>query len=241
MEDSVTGFALRVSCATPVLGPALGMSGIGLSSILAGEASRRFGSHLRGETRRHRSAQAVAQDAALDAIMGITLFKLMGGRFRNLMPSSLLRPGACAVESLPAPGSEYASQMAKGELKRLFHRDGCHHCGRRNGRVIGDHIPPNKLMHGPAGTQKAIQQITSSLGFSESSSKAPFSRLSGKLGQILMGKGRVRVAGPARQRYYPQCALCSGKQSNVVRMGKDMLVFHFYGMRPWYYAGTAPP
>ncbi len=56
-----------------------------------------------------------------------------------------------------------------------------------------------------------------------------------------MGKGRVRVAGPARQRYYPQCALCSGKQSNVVRMGKDMLVFHFYGMRPWYYAGKAPP
>ena len=72
----MTGFALRVSCATPVLGPALGMSGIGLSSILAGEASRRFGSHLRGETRRHRSAQAVAQDAALDAIMGITLFKV---------------------------------------------------------------------------------------------------------------------------------------------------------------------
>jgi hypothetical protein len=48
--------------------------------------------------------------------------QLMGGRFRNLMPSSLLSPGACAVESLPAPGSEYASQMAKGELKRLFHR-----------------------------------------------------------------------------------------------------------------------
>lgn len=40
------------------------------------------------------------------------------------MPSSLLHPGACAVESLPAPGNEYASQMAKGELRRLFKRCG---------------------------------------------------------------------------------------------------------------------
>ncbi len=48
--------------------------------------------------------------------------QLMGGRFRNLMPSNLLHPGACAVESLPAPGNEYASQMAKGELRRLFKR-----------------------------------------------------------------------------------------------------------------------
>lgn len=24
-------------------------------------------------------------------------------------------------------------------------RDGCHHCGRRRGKVVGDHIPPNKL------------------------------------------------------------------------------------------------
>ncbi len=53
--------------------------------------------------------------------------QLMGGRFRNLMPSSLLHAGACAVESLPAPGSEYASQMAKGELRRLFLRYACVH------------------------------------------------------------------------------------------------------------------
>lgn len=38
------------------------------------------------------------------------------------MPSNLVFPGACAIESLPAPGSEYASQAAKGELRRLFAR-----------------------------------------------------------------------------------------------------------------------
>ena len=47
---------------------------------------------------------------------------MMGGRFRSVMPSNLVYPGACAIESLPAPGSEYASQAAKGELRRRFAR-----------------------------------------------------------------------------------------------------------------------
>ena len=50
--------------------------------------------------------------------------QMMGGRFRSVMPSNLIYPGACAIESLPAPGSEYASQAAKGELRRLFARCG---------------------------------------------------------------------------------------------------------------------
>ena len=51
---------------------------------------------------------------------------MMGGRFRSVMPSNLVYPGACAIESLPAPGSEYASQAAKGELRRLFARSVCY-------------------------------------------------------------------------------------------------------------------
>jgi hypothetical protein len=166
----------------------------------------------------------------------------MGGRFRNLMPSNLLHPGACAVESLPAPGSEYASQMAKGELRRLFKRsaaalfvagapllavtccvsisakwhlcaclsggvvaaaregllagageqqeacnqhtlavascrDGCHHCGTRRGRVIGDHIPPNRLIRGPLSMDRAMTRLTSGLGISDAGHPAPTGRL----------------------------------------------------------------
>ena len=56
------------------------------------------------------------------------LLQMMGGRFRSVMPSDLVFPGACAVESLPAPGSEYASQAAKGELRRLFARSVHHVC-----------------------------------------------------------------------------------------------------------------
>ena len=27
-------------------------------------------------------------------------------------------------------------------------RDGCHHCGKKQGRCVGDHIPPNKQVWG---------------------------------------------------------------------------------------------
>ena len=69
------GYALRISCATPLLSSALGMAGIGFSSVLAGEASRRFGAQLTGK-RPHRSAQAIARDVALDALLGMSLYKV---------------------------------------------------------------------------------------------------------------------------------------------------------------------
>ena len=54
-------------------------------------------------------------------------------------------------------------------------RDGCHHCGSRMGRVIGDHIPPNKYVH---TADNAIKQITANLGISNNTHIPP----SGKLG-----------------------------------------------------------
>ena len=69
------GYALRISCATPMLSSALGMARIGFSSVLAGEASRRFGARLTGK-RPHRSAQASARDVALDALLGMSLYKV---------------------------------------------------------------------------------------------------------------------------------------------------------------------
>ena len=56
----------------------------------------------------------------------------------------------------------------------------------------------------------------------------------------LLGGGKRQP--PARlpgllQRYYPQCVTCSGKQSAAVKAARDALVLHYYGIRPWYYAG----
>lgn len=154
---------MRLSCATPLLASAAGCLGVGVASALAGQASL---------SARHAMAARSAQgggpappapppplwrrrDVLLDAALGVALFKAMGGRYRALLPSDLVRPGACAVESLPAPGSAYAQGTSKGELIRLFRRDGCHHCGSKRGRVVGDHIPPNKDVYGVGGTSAA--------------------------------------------------------------------------------------
>jgi hypothetical protein len=50
------------------------------------------------------------------------MLQMMGGRFRNVMPSDLFMPGALARGSLPAAGKEYASDTFRGELKILMRR-----------------------------------------------------------------------------------------------------------------------
>jgi hypothetical protein len=77
--------------------------------------------------------QINADEALLDAVLGIVIFKLAGGRFSSLMPSDLAAPGALAYESIPAAGGEYAPPAVKRELVRIFRRDGCHHCGEKDG------------------------------------------------------------------------------------------------------------
>ena len=60
-----------------------------------------------------------------------------------------------------------------------------------------------------------------------------------KLGQVLRGKSRARI-GRSVQRYFPQCVACCSKQAGAVKSGATRLVLHYYGMRPWYYAGETP-
>lgn len=166
-NKQATCFALRLSCATPLLAPAAGALGVGVSSALAGQASlrarRNLGSDAAAGTPVPRQWRRA--DVLCDAAVGVLLFRAMGGRFRSLLPSDLVslnfrvlpwsrkekncgatggkkserknsfcslstkkkkqkkvKPGACAVESLPAPGSQYASDVSKGELARLMRR-----------------------------------------------------------------------------------------------------------------------
>ena len=115
-------FALRLSCATPVLAPLAGAIGVGISSALAGQASLHVRHATRADGREPPPRAWRRQDVACDALLGVILFRAMGGRYRSLLPSDLVKPGACAVESLPAPGSAYAHGVSKGELARLMRR-----------------------------------------------------------------------------------------------------------------------
>lgn len=115
-------FAARLSCATPLLAPTAGALGVALSSALAGQASLRVRRATRADGRDPPPRMWRRADVVCDAVMGVVLFRAMGGRYRSLLPSDLVKPGACAVESLPAPGSQYASEVSKGELARLMRR-----------------------------------------------------------------------------------------------------------------------
>jgi len=199
------GAALRISCATPVLGPLGGVLGVGFASALAGQASvkvRRLQKEgfQRGAflTPRALLCDFHRHDVLLDAVLGIAAFTVMGGRFGSVMPSDLTKIGAIARESMPAAGMQYAGEEKKRELIRFFRRDGCHHCGTRSGRVIGDHMPPNKHVQ---------EQLNASWRkvFGSRVLKLPYVQ------RVVAGMGLP--TSPPHQRYYPQCGSCSQKQS----------------------------
>lgn len=122
------GMALRISCATPVAGPVGGMLGVGFASALAGQASLKYKlwekdrKNLLTGYPRGLLHGVKAQDLWIDAALGVAMFKIMGGRFRSVMPSDLLKVGAIGRESLPAGGMQYATEEKRTELLRFFRR-----------------------------------------------------------------------------------------------------------------------
>lgn len=227
------GSALRISCATPIAGPVGGLLGVGFASALAGQAAIKFQKvQAEGLQRALLDPGALMQgvrreDLIADAVLGIAAFRVMGGKFRSVMPSDVVKVGAIARESMPAAGMQYATDEKRLELLRFFRRDGCHHCGTRKGPVIGDHMPPNKNVQdqmeaqrkrffGGALKSKPVQRVMTALGI---------------------------PSGPPVQRYYPQCKPCCQKQAAAVRAGRSHLVFHeilHHGgtSSAWHYAGA---
>ncbi|KAL3159584.1 hypothetical protein ABBQ38_009997 [Trebouxia sp. C0009 RCD-2024] len=233
------GIACRVSCASPVLGPSMGIVGVGVASAMGGQAALHCQHHFK--TGRHPLSLApqaafLRKDLLLDACMGIILYKMMGGRYRNVMPSDLFKRGALARGSLPAPGKRYASENFRDELRILMRRDGCHHCGKKQGRTVGDHIPPNKQVWG--SSKDLTSQVQELMGTSRRKplrTKPPGTSKNSLWLRVQRWLGFHPILP---QRYYPQCTSCSNKQSQAVKMDKRTLVVHMAGPRPWHYAGV---
>ncbi|KAL4859030.1 hypothetical protein ACK3TF_000816 [Chlorella vulgaris] len=241
----VAGMALRVSCATPVAGPIGGLLGVGVASAMAGQASIKCRQYLKNGTNPllHPWKGVRTDDLIVDALLGVALFKascssiicsfpclsarrsnlrhtgitVMGGRFRSVMPSDLVKVGAIARESLPAPSVEYATPASRIELRRLFSRDGCHHCGTRRGKLIGDHMPPNKHMQQTVGMAR------------RSLLRVPFVK-------PLASALNIPIT-PPRQRFYPQCESCSQKQSSALRMVFHETLHRGGKSQAWHFAG----
>ena len=163
--------------------------------------------------------------------MGLLAFKLGGGRFWAIAPSSYTNLGSFARirgASLPAT-EQYASAAQRATLERMGRLWGCHTCGSRrlfatkmklpgmksSALFVGDHMPPKSV----------AKQINARW----------YNRL-----PILRHTSKVTF------RFYPQCTPCSNRQgsilstavqqsqssrTNLQKAGGGALA-HFHGFRP---------
>ncbi|QDZ22888.1 hypothetical protein HOP50_09g54370 [Chloropicon primus] len=222
---------LRVSCATPVLSTLVGGATVALASVASGSISRALQQPLLAGDGRRRPlltwgddssgggnnpfweavrSTTTTKDVLLDAAVGLACFAALGGRARSVLASDVRYPGANARASMPAVGASYATKFQRSELLRMLRLHGCHHCGKRSGPVIADHMPPNHFV------EKARQGSRKGLGW------------------VLT---KMRFSGRLSQRFYPQCRGCSQKQAVAVKKNAKSLVTHLGGWHPHYLAG----
>jgi hypothetical protein len=150
---------------------------------------------------------AASVEAVKDAIFGSLAYAVLGRGVQSALPSDISHPGALAKRSMRSNGAHYATEAQRRTLAGWLRRDGCHHCGSRVGKVVGDHMPPNKMAFGSAAAAQAARE----------------------------GSWKTRLWNFLRmvpkQRFYPQCRPCSDVQSTAVRTGKKILVRHNGGAK----------
>lgn len=218
------GYLCRISNATPVLATLGGIIGVGAASAAAGQASLQVQHYLHNvKPRRNSKLQWISgqkEDIALDILIGVALFKLLGGKYRNVMPSDLFYPGSMAVESVAAiNGPKYADMIQKREVGRINRRYGCHSCGAKRKEFICDHQPPSGRLEPSMQIIGAADQF----GF-------------GQVLRKVFDSLQIKIPPPP-QRFFPHCRNCSQKQAVAVRNKRRVLVMHFGGMKPYHFAG----
>lgn len=121
-------------------------------------------------------------------VVGLTAFKLLGGRFWAISPSSFTTVGSFARWSIPC-GEKYATSSQRAMVEKMGRKWGCHTCGSRmlakrfgKHRFVGDHMPPKSV---------AVQMNTSWLR-------------------------RLGLLPKVQFRFYPQCANCSNTQGSIL-------------------------
>ena len=60
--------------------------------------------------------EVCSRDIPLCGVASLVVYKIFGGRFRSVLPSSLIHPGAFAKRYIPAKGKRYASDGVKRKL-----------------------------------------------------------------------------------------------------------------------------
>lgn len=151
-------------------------------------------------------------------VLGLLSYKLLGGRFWSISPSSYTHLGSFAKASIPAPSTGYATNKERQIIESLGRKYGCHTCGTKGGiqkkffftgqtppvLFHADHMPPNALVkqHQKERERRIIYRIVSKL--------FPFISFSFS-------------SQPIKQRFYPQCVDCSNKQGKILSKGMQSI------------------
>jgi hypothetical protein len=132
-------------------------------------------------------------------LLGLFTFKLLGGRFWAISPSSYTHLGSFARWSIPCKDA-YATANQRVLIEQMGRRWGCHTCGSRmlmpnkslankSFRFVGDHMPPKSV----------AEQMNKSLW------------------------RRLGILPQVQFRFYPQCVSCSQSQGSILSKATNQL------------------
>jgi hypothetical protein len=138
--------------------------------------------------------------------IGILAFKLLGGRFWAIAPSSYTNLGSFARTRFALPATErYATAAKRVRIEQLGRTVGCHTCGtrsllqpfRRGGtRFVADHMPPKSVAAAAAQQQWWW------------------------------------LRRPVTFRFFPQCVACSQQQGRILGLATNELRHNSRWTRP---------
>lgn len=173
-------------------------------------------------------------------------------RLRGVLSSDLFAAGSFGRRALPASrGVEYANESEKKALQALGDQYGCHHCGRH----IATHAQRRQAMllqrsdaqsSNPEHVLQPYKPLASRIngGNRNAPSASSAARSSpdmppaviGFIGDHIPPSGLHRstwLGRPVDQLFFPQCQICSAKQSQAVRFKRRTLIMPHWRRFAW--------
>ena len=139
---------LKISCSPRLTASIFGLASVTVASFGATLASLQTLSIVQKFTSSNLKLSLNTRDVFLSTVSGVVVYRALGGRYASALPSNLMRPGAFAVEWIPALNESGGATAKEREvIQMLGRRHGCHTCGERSGApFIADHQPPSKIL-----------------------------------------------------------------------------------------------
>jgi len=131
---------LRVTSSMKLFSPLVGSAAVFVSASTASLATTASYAYLNDS-----KVIIKTEELCVSGVLGMAVFKMLGGRFNAVLPSNLYKPGAFAHLWIPARWEQYATHYERNLMQQFGFKHGCHSCGTRRGRFIADHQPPIKL------------------------------------------------------------------------------------------------